>query len=564
MKKFYFALGIAPLCNSHCSNAQGSFRSAITPETDYPTNNVPFRSDNTSAYSYSGINVGGVPTDLYVFTWDWFLTTTKTVGAGLAIRQSTPFAQSDNPPGFPVDDAASVEAVILYRNNTPYVLCSYYWTSQSGFYVNLYRYLGNAVLQQVGGYPQNITAYSPHDHLGWIHLDAHDLDEFVITWQEHGQILAKDGTAGNNFLMGNTAVLDNSSINMPQAMQPDVALVRSTQANDSLMAHFVYTDTSTHWLVASTLHFDDILNAPTPLSLISPVINDNQYNVHYFFDRPRIDAPDDFAYDDWSYVVKKADTFADQQLIYTGVMNNLLGSLYHFNLNDGSLNPSLLDISSHLTNNRHDNYQPALAYDPTGKDIYYCWNYYSNIDPTPTSSNAYIGLKIDNTGNLQGGLPIQYWMVQINPADISLAPSIALSGQNTTAQLFMAFTQQKNTASGYCMTTKQNPWNQSSFRPEQSTGIADQALLNKVQIIPNPFSDDFQLFTKEQNNRIYQIAITDALGRYIFSGKGTLSELNNQLVQARLGRLPSGLYFLNLYGSDDNTECAIFKLVKIR
>ncbi|HET8572529.1 MAG TPA: hypothetical protein VFL76_01545 [Edaphocola sp.] len=87
------------------------------------------------------------------------------------------------------------------------------------------RYLGGGVLQQVNGYPQDITVFGSADGLGWIHLDAHDLDEFVITWQEHGQILAKAGTASNNFLMGNTAALDNSGTGMSRAMQPDVALV---------------------------------------------------------------------------------------------------------------------------------------------------------------------------------------------------------------------------------------------------------------------------------------------------------------------------------------------------
>lgn len=565
MKKFYFALGMALFCGARSSNAQGSFRPAITPETDYPTNNVPIRSDNTSAYSYSGINVGGNPTDLYVFTWDKFSAATPSgTGAGLAIRQSTPFAQSYNPPGFPVNDAASIEAAILYRNNTAYVLCSYYWISHQGFYVDLYHYLGGGVLQQVNGYPQNITAFGSADGLGWIHLDAHDLNEFVITWQEHGQILAKAGTASNNFIMGNTAALDNSSINMPRAMQPDVALVSSPQTHDSLMAHFVYTDTSTHWLVAATLHFDDILNTPAPLSTLSPLINDNQYNVHYFFDRPRIDAPDDFAYDDWSYAVQKTDTFTQQQLIYTGVMNNLLSTLFHFNLNDGSLNPALLDISPHTFSNLHDNYQPALAYDPIGREIYYCWNYYSNIDAPypPLSDYAYIGLKIDNTGNLLMSSPIQYWRVQVNPANISPAPSIALSGQNTSAQLFMAFTQQQGTASGYYMTTKLNPWTLASFRPGQGTGIDNHALQNTVQVVPNPFSEDFQLYAKTSTNQTYRIQLTDALGRIILAQKGMIAELNHQLAQAGLGQLPAGNYFLKLWGSDVAAQNVNFKLLK--
>lgn len=119
MKKFYFALCMTLLCGVISTNAQGPFRSAITPEINYPAvSNIAFRSDNTSAYSYGNLNIGGNLTDLYVFTWDRFINTTGAAGSGLAIRQSTPFAQSYNPSGFPVNDAASIEAVILQENNT--------------------------------------------------------------------------------------------------------------------------------------------------------------------------------------------------------------------------------------------------------------------------------------------------------------------------------------------------------------------------------------------------------------------------------------------------------------
>lgn len=58
MKKFYFALCMTLLCGVISTNAQGPFRSAITPEINYPAvSNIAFRSDNTSAYSYGNLKL---------------------------------------------------------------------------------------------------------------------------------------------------------------------------------------------------------------------------------------------------------------------------------------------------------------------------------------------------------------------------------------------------------------------------------------------------------------------------------------------------------------------------
>jgi hypothetical protein len=152
--------------------------------------------------------------------------------------------------------------------------------------------------------------------------------------------------------------------------------------------------------------------------------------------------------------------------------------------------------------------------------------------------------------------------VQTSPADISPTPSIALSGQNTSSPgLFMAFSQSVSPLQ-YHMTTKLNPWNQVGFRPNQGTGIDKYELQSTMQVAPNPFKDGFQLYVKTPDNQTYKMQLTDALGRFILGGKGTLPELNVQFTQTKLDQLPSGYYFLKLWKSDNAVWDTTFKLVK--
>ena len=560
MKKLYKVLSLLLFSATTNVPAQLPVVPAVQPGTNYPVSTVPYLVNNASAYSCGNLSIGGNTTDLFVYTWDVYGLGPTAIGSGLAVRQSIPPAQSNNPVGFP-QDASSVEAVILRASSNIYILCTYYWIGQQGFYLDLYQYQGGGVLQQLSGYPLNITAYGATAPASWIHLDVHNLDQFIITWQENGRVLAKAGTINSGFNLGETAIIDNSSIALGAAAQPDVALIRSQQSAGQIMAHFVYTNQARNRLVASTVSFTSVLNTPSPLASIVPAFDDDQQNPNWVLYNPRIDAPDDYVYDDWSYVVKLDNSSTSQELIFTGVQNNALGTLFHFNLNDGSLG-ALPDISPGPLPNDHMNKPPVLAYADDGENIYYCWGYLSgSLPPTSLSERGYIGIKISNKGLPTN--PNDYWLVQTDPQYMSKEPAIALSGGNVPGLgLFMAYAQ-LNPVTGVDMTTKTIPWTQTSFRPGKETKVLDLDNSRNISVSPNPFMRSFRLESNSKHNDSYRVRLNDVTGRTVLSLSGNLQQINRDIEKAGIAKLAPGIYFLQIK-INGASEAVDFKLLKIQ
>jgi hypothetical protein len=370
------------------AKGQSDFQPAVITEDTYPSSSqdIPLTPASITAYSYGDLMVAGVSVDLYVYTWD--PGSNNYPESGIAIRQylpgssvnnsTTPLSEDFNPAGWPVFQAHSSEAVILRSGGLIYVLAVYYHWQTHRFMVDLYRWNGvNLVQQTTLGFPMDITVNGgvPFD---WIHLDAHNLNDFIITWGENGHIYTKAGTAASGFSMGNTAELDNGSIGMGASGEPDVALVRSPQG---LIAHYVYVSLdAANKLVETALDFNDVFTAPPPSpnpALLPPVLEDVQ-NTPGYYDVPRIDGPDNFSSDDWSYVT--TDHRNGRDWVFSGVMAS--GALQHFILNDGSLgNPDIsVAISGQQENNR-----AVVAYDDSGENLYYGWYYFSTVNLPPGS-----------------------------------------------------------------------------------------------------------------------------------------------------------------------------------
>ncbi|HRP89506.1 MAG TPA: T9SS type A sorting domain-containing protein [Edaphocola sp.] len=546
------------------------FEPPVTFEDYYPFSDEPLRSNNSSAYSCENQMINGVNSDIFVWNWDHFKQPYPSggiIGSGLAVRQDTisGFVQSANPTGFPVDDASSVEAAFIKRNDSVFVIATYYRPSLQKFFLDLYYFQSGTNIIQMPGYPMDITA-SPFGtaHIGWIHLDVRELEEYVIVWDEDGTLYTKAGEASTNTL-GNTAILDNSLIGISYGSQPDVALIRSIQNGGVTNAHFVYTDNTKTKLFVSSLKFNDILTASF-LGSLYPHLEDFQGGG--VFERPRIDAPDKLIYDDWTYVVLKENYIDQQQIIFTGVMNNGLGTLNHYNLNDGSM-ASLTDISSTAPGNLHINEQPVVAYNFDGDYLYYCWNYSSSVNMPSADSSEYIGLKMKNDGTVVpiSGTPTtyKYWVASEQLSSPSAAFSIALSTKNENNHgLFMAYVRYKDFFSipFYCMAIKTNPWALQSFKPgNNQQNDAKEDDLTSISIIPNPFTVSFNIHTNEieyKNN--YSLELHTILGKQILSLRGNIQFLNQELRNSSLSKIPSGIYLLTI--KDATNKIYQFKLIK--
>lgn len=103
-----------------------------------------------------------------------------------------------------------------------------------------------------------------------------------------------------------------------------------------------------------------------------------------------------------------------------------------------------------------------------------------------------------------------------------------------------------------------------SYHAEDTTnGIGSTAVhLPGISISPNPFSKDFQLYSKTPDNQIYHLQLTDMTGRRQMEIKGNTRELNRKLkTSTMLKHIPSGIYVLTLINKQTNVRIR-YKLVK--
>jgi len=529
------------------------FFPASVNEYTYPpaVNNIAMRSQNSSAYSYSNLN----NQDYYLYSWDGGSNLSTPVPAsGFAFLEyatgsgiGLPPQSSVNPTGFPAGDAVSIEVVLLQSSTELLVLCTYYQVSTKRFMLNLFSWDG-ANLNQVTGYPINLSV-APPSNFEWIRLDALDLNKFIITWSEGGDIYTKAGKVGTNLTLGNTAQLAAQDM---ACNQPDVALINAEEI-ELVMAHYVYTSGNDTKLYVAGIRFEDVYTS-APLAILANNIEDLQ-TANGSYRLPRIDAPDDFAKDDWSYVVEDYDPLTGS-IIFAGVMNQSIG-LDHYRLNDGS-EPGY--PTADLSAFPNVNTKPVVAYAESGSDIYYGWGYEGNNPSIPASIDyTLLGIKIDNLGNFLVPVPnqVDYSLVPQQLDDASPQLSLALSGSNThSSGLFIAFTQ--SLATGYSMGIKSTSWSDAHFRPSPV-----EILPNTVadfSVYPNPFSTTIQLNSTRQVEP-FEIQLFDPLGRIILKSSGSLAEVNQTLFRYS-NRLAAGHYFLQI--SKDEGVQLIFKLSKVQ
>lgn len=516
---------------------------------------------HANAYSHGNMLVNGAICDLYVYCWDSgpFLYPNY----GFAVRQyiaGTPINSSTLPmyedyrtpstasPQGASASAASIDAVILEENGEPYILVCYYdYYMSHQYFIELYKWTGmGGLVLQVGPQPVSVSSGSAFD---WINLDAYNLNNFMLTWCEGGKIYAKAGTMASGFNMGNTVRLDNSIYGIDAGLQTDVAL--TNVGGSSLATHFVYTNTNKKKLLVTTLPFNTIYTA-TPSAVMIPTLEDLRVTPG-LFKVPRIDAPDNYPENDWSYVV--ADHRQGRDNIFTGLHH--AGNSLHFNLNDGTFLPAPPIASSP----NHTNDIPVIAYERSGNDLYYCWYYKSSTQPLSPSVKGYIGLKITNTGT-QIGLNNKYWIVQDAAQHTSGQPAIALSTQNDASpELFLAFLQTENLVTLGYTGIKTVPWNHFPFRPNPSTGITHLDNNSAFYPAPNPFQETFKIISKDNYSDICSLVITDLTGREIIKLNGSLKYINQKLKAESPNLLPA-IYFGAI--RNNQGESMDFKIVKIK
>lgn len=559
---------------TYCANAQ-SFLPATVQEDVYPalTSDVPSNSSNASAYSYGNLMINSVLSDLYVYTWDGGESLSG--AAGFAVRQYpantavsygvVPINEAYNPANFPIDDAASVQAVILKSGSDIYIALTYYWISQKGFYYDLYKYDPSApnLLTQVPSFPKDLsngTFFGGSIQFSWIRIDAINLQEYAIVYDIYGKpfIHASNNPMNPNFpvYIGPNPIIGN----LPTSFDLALSQINYAPFNDTTKVFVTYLDLNQKRLNVVDMNFSDLVQTSPPTSTYFSTIPNSNFSKHSdYWGNPKIDAPDNSTASNmsWSVVAKDHNFSNQQEIIYAGV--SVSGSVTDYNLNDGSLG-SLMDISDASSGGQNSN--PVVAYDLNPNNINFSW-YYNNPNnpPSPYSDHAYIGFKMKNNGSIWGSG--DYWLAPFAPDSTSNLPSIALSKQNDSGPgLFMAFTQY-DYPNGYSyMGMKTVDWSNVGFKPEGASTITNVANDISMGVYPNPFHGSFSIAITGSKSQSFNVRVYDLMGREAIRLSGGIDEINKALSKKTLNLTP-GSYFVSVC-DQNNHEIGTHQVVKAK
>ena len=435
-------------------------------------------------------------------------------------------------------------------------------------------------------------------------MDAINLTYYSVVYEVSGShdlyAFGGDVTGGTYPLFSGVKQIIGNSSNTIGGFLPDVAMTKLSSpppamGTTGIKDYFAYIGLDQEVCEVFYLGFDELMSYTSPIALVYEHIVTPLAIINYYSTPPSVSSPlprflyspgaiidaPDRSNDAWSVIVEQQElwplqsvgsypynTYKTVQLLVSAAYKTNGGTVQDIVLNDGSL-PGTIDMSKNLIypfGNTLSFSQPAVAFSNynVGKWINYGWGRTEqNGAPSP---NDYIGLVFDLSSNQ----PISpaYRVIDYEPALNPYVRAVSFSGQNTTLNnLYTVFTADTvNVAyQSECIYQKHPFWTDIillGYRPTSVANIQDNAL--KLQVQPNPFGNNFTLSVAvAQQKDLFEIWLTDALGRSILHERGYVNELN-QAIQNDLNtpeELSSGLYFLRVRSLTAQQEMK-FKLMK--
>lgn len=547
--------------------AQAQYQTASIVEAHSPVSaGYAQRSNITNCHTYGNVDYNGNAYDLSVHSWDlghygpsnnlddfgiaWRSDQSGTINEGfldgVAIKNMT-----GN-----IMQSSDIAIVWNSDNKQPYVLVSYYTDLNQSFYLDVYKWDPAGNTMSLHSSTQLAPSFS--GQLGWIHLDANRVNQFVVTWQNGGHIYAWAGNTNNTNqqpeLSPNGAAMLEMNLGM-ELVKPDVAL---TNVNGALYTHFVCADAPGNTVVESRLKYQEIYdNNPAPNPLFPQV--EDVYTGHTIQDNnlPRIDCPDNAGEEVWTWVISG---LRSNNLNQDVIAHSLSSSgLNHYILNNGSLMDAfgfpLVDVSADLTLNGGED--PVVAYDNGGgatpEHVFFSWVQHDNTYLPPYSHKmTYVGYRMRTTdGQLDNEL---YWIMPTSTDDAPFnTASIALSGQNDASpDLYCTFSMLE--AGGYFISRKDIPWNSSSsFRQASPASHTEQAGMATASgsdflFYPNPAGAELHVRYKGDAARTVALQAADVTGRIVFRCTGTAASLENSLNTGWFAQAAKGMYLIRISG----------------
>jgi hypothetical protein len=506
---------------------------------------------HTSAYSLAWMNTALGPCDFVMSGWD---DASALQPAGVSWRLLTP----GNPAGIinqgviPYANVRDVEVGAVTVNNLPQMLVAYY-RNGIGHMVDVYDmatgapvFLYTNVLSTMGYYTR-------------ISIDCHKQYGIVIAWEDMN---------GINFVCGlNTipTITFSPILTLGGTLGETTVDVAFTHSS-ALLTQFVYYNPNTGNITESSFDYWVAMGLTFP-QVVGPKIHDKNFigtcdpcdPKNTPKDMPRlsvcpymnIDAPGHYGKDNWAYT-------------YTTDNNNISVRYMDLNtspfaatavVNDGSSLPAM-PINGNL------NVHPFLQYDNMcGPAINVAW-YTNTIDPGPGSVAGYVGLRMNETGNVLYS-PIDYLTVANNPTWGSMTPVISHSKSDDICPGFMytVFPEFDMGAPGFRMENKYPAYCANSYKGDPNGDNHEHIACNDDERIaefkklhsignlsayPNPFQSSFRIgLSEDYIQDVATITLIDVLGNTVATYNGPAYEANAYF-ETKTKNLAAGSYFLNV------------------
>jgi len=511
-----------------CLNARAQFVPPGYPETIYPAaaTSLVLRPQHASCYAMDNIPGYTMPNNLSIYSWNAGASNVN--GIAWCWRSSAGTVLNN----FVVNGLIfDLEVGFVQQGGNTFIVAAYY-ESGVGHQYRIYQWSSGGLTPYGGGSLSTSATY------GRISLDAHRLYGIAITWEVGGRIYVKAmNTASGTWVIGNNIEVGGVST----GAIPDVAFAHVTD----LDIRIAYVNTATGAVHVVHRDFPTILVASAgPLGFAVDDVNPAGFSSVSGFsqsDNLQLDCPDHYTQDNWSY-------------IYTSDGMNVNTRIQNWSLSSSAITYSLTGWlgssgNEHLT----------LAYSPAGNSIYYGWyTAYTGASPVP----GYVAVHRGDNGSFIAPTTSYFFNRVANTTWYSVNPVISFSKQNDIAnELFAVYAMHGTGGFSYEMRFKHVPWTATSFRPGAPEALGEVTReANNVFVYPNPFREHLSLAVQpDAAMDIYEVSITDLVGRSLGYFKGNIDLVNRQL-QEVTKKMMAGVYLLNIYSTNIQEQVRVVKI----
>lgn len=551
MKKILLACSFILLA----SFTYGQFTFPSEPEYIYPPANLDvgeaseIACTNIELQDYA--NLG--PQNLFAYSWS------NQSRSYLTWRRVDPNNATINDEGVLTLPSYRSIDVGIYKGEFPnaatFVIIAYYDQNPGnpGHFYRIYEFTPTGLIPSSNGQLSTSPTY------GRISLDVHRALELGIVWEDNNTNSLRVAYGG--FGSGAFAITPPKQINnTANATFPHMAVYCASGMGTGIKVVYYDQANSNIRVISST--FTNILSAGAIVNFATEDVAPPMYST---FDPHtlRIDCPEHYVQDNWSYVYHGYNSAFTQEYIACRVNTNT--SFNSYELSNGLFGGGF-PLYNILLN-------PTLTYSSDGNSIYYGWHYGDNNIGNPNTNPGASGWRV--VVNLrEDGVPFeQNYQCVTDPLLLGVDyladshyPPVAFSRKASdiiynSNDMFVAYPVYAINGDHY-IATKLIHWGQGHFRPENNTGIhKHETSETTLRIAPNPFTGNFNISSMAGNKKDqYQATLSDIRGTVLYKKTGNLDEINKSAAPYS-EKLPAGIYLLNIDSAHDDQT---FKIIKIR